>query len=227
MRSTLTKNSIPYIYDSVLMAEQFGFKSIVFCPNGYEEWSLEDEQLLEKQLLKVGQYIYEGFFSNEIGYYPIAVDPLNKYYQYICRSTVGELGFYNGVMRCGLGTTTCGIAPNGDIVPCQEKTSKSDNNIGNVFTGIDAKKHEEFLKNYLNYINNITCNKGCNEKDRLYCLTNFCPSRLEDLNYNHSSAECAFNRISTKIAARLHFLCADSCHTNIHSYFESGDCNKC
>ena len=220
MRATVTKASIPHMLDTVLMAEKIGFKHITFCENGYEEWDKETEKAFEQQLLLIGERTFKGFFSNEIGYLPIKADPLTKYYHYIMNSSQGSTKFYNGVMRCGLGTVTCGVAPNGDIIPCQEKNSKNNFAIGNVFTGIDPIKHEVFLMNYLDKLNNFVCDRGCNTKDKLYCLSNFCPSRFEDMNYSKSTASCAFSRMSTKVAARLYFLCADSCHENIKYYFQ-------
>ena len=46
MRSTVTKYSIPYLYDTVLMAEECGFKKISFCPNAYEDWDKEIENIM-------------------------------------------------------------------------------------------------------------------------------------------------------------------------------------
>lgn len=220
MRATLTKASIPYLLESVLMAEKLGFKQITFCPDGYEDWSIEDEKAFEEQLILVGEYIFKGFFSTDSNYLPIRVEPLTKYYTLMMKTEQGMTHFHNGPIRCGLGTTSCGIAPNGDIIPCQERTSKKGYDIGNIFEGIDPIKHENFLNNYLNKLNNFVCDKGCSTKNKLYCLINCCPARFEDLNYQKSSAECAFIRVSSKVAARLRFLCADSYHPNIKYYFQ-------
>jgi len=48
MRATVTKESIPYLYETVLMAEELGFESIFFCENAYEDWDQEIEIYLEE-----------------------------------------------------------------------------------------------------------------------------------------------------------------------------------
>ena len=45
------------------------------------------------------------------------------------------------------------------------------------------EKHKEFLIDYFNKVNNLSCDKGCSDKNKLICLSHLCPSRLEDLNY--------------------------------------------
>lgn len=123
-------------------------------------------------------------------------------------------------MRCGLGTTSCAVIPNGDIIPCQEKSSNPTTILGNVFTGINEDIHKHYLMDYFNKINNIECDKGCSEKDKLICLSHLCPSRLEDLNYKFSTATCAFSRMATKITLRLFFLCSYSDDLCIKEYWE-------
>lgn len=216
MRSTVTEYSIPYLYETVQMANELGFKKISFCPNAYENWSKETEILLLKQWKKIGHFIYKNLFNNEKS---IQVDPLIKFYNNTNLALKNQLYFNNNIERCGLGTTTCAITTNGEIVPCQEKTSNPTIIIGNVETGIDKEIHKEFLINYFNKINGISCDKGCEQKAKLNCLSDICPSRYEDLNYNFSTSSCAFIRTSTSVANRLHFLCANSPNNNIRSYF--------
>ena len=47
MRATLTKDSLPYLYDTVLLAEELGFKTISFVPNAYEDWTETEEIIYE------------------------------------------------------------------------------------------------------------------------------------------------------------------------------------
>lgn len=219
MRSTLTKTSIPYIYDSVLMAEELGFQKITFCPNAFEDWDKETEEILYRQWMKVGNHIYNNLAFNQES---IFVDPLNKFYSDVNLALKDELKFNNDLLRCGLGTTTCAITPTGDIVPCQEKITCPTIVLGNVITGIDKETHKNFLVNYFNKINSITCNKGCDDKAKLVCLSDICPSRMEDLNYNFSTASCAYYRTAVKVANRLHFLCSNSPKNYIQEYFQEG-----
>ena len=222
----LTKHSIPYILDTVLMAEDLGFKNVTFCPNAFEDWDEIDENKLTEQFLKVGLHIYKKLYKTE-EYPVIAVNPLVKGVATITSATNGVFGYNNTIMRCGLGTNTCAITPTGDIVPCQEKTSSPTVVLGNIYTGIDSKIHEEFLNNYFNSINKVTCDKNCSNKARLLCASNICPSRMEDLNYHISSAECIFHKVTAKVASRLHLLCADSFNPYIRSYFSEGEIYIC
>ena len=57
MRATVTQHSIPYLYETVLMAEELGFKKISFCPNAYEDWDKEIENVLYEQWKKIGHHI--------------------------------------------------------------------------------------------------------------------------------------------------------------------------
>lgn len=226
MRATLTKHSIPYILDTVLMAEDLGFKNVTFCPNAFEDWDEIDENKLTEQFLKVGLHIYKKLYKTE-EYPVIAINPLVKGVATITSAINGVFGYNNTIMRCGLGTNTCAITPTGDIVPCQEKTSSPTVVLGNIYTGINSKIHEEFLNNYFNSINKVTCDKNCSNKARLLCASNICPSRMEDLNYRISSAECIFHKVTAKVASRLHLLCADSFNPYIRSYFSEGEIYIC
>ena len=217
MRATMTKHSIPYLYDTVLMAEELGFKKVTFCPNAYESWDKGIEKQLYEQFKKIGLHIYRGLRNNnEI----IKVDPLVSFFDNANLALNEKLFFNNHVLRCGLGTTTCAVTPTGDIVPCQEKISCPTTILGNIFSGIDYKKHKEFLIDYFTKVNNIKCDLGCSEKECLNCLSNVCPSRLEDLDFKFSTSTCAFIRTATSIASRLHLLCNNSDSTFIRNYFE-------
>ena len=216
MRATVTKESIPYLYKTVLMAEELGFKSIFFCENAYEDWDKNIEYELYNQFNKIGLYIYKKLSKNES---VIKINPFFRIYTNIHNAQKNNLFFDNNIMRCGLGTTSCGITPSGNIVPCQEKISNPQTIIGNIYDGINPQIHKEYLINYFNKINNIQCDKGCSFKNTLLCLSHLCPSRLEDLNFNISTASCAFLRMAAKVVYRLFFLCEYSDKQNIRDYW--------
>lgn len=220
MRATITKNSIPYLYKTTLMAEELGFKKISFCPNAYEDWDKDTENAIYEQWKKIGLHIYKNLMKNNP---VILVDPILKYYNNTNLALKEELFFNNDIDRCGLGTTTCAISPNGDIVPCQEKTSCPTVVLGTVDTNIQADVHKTFLIDYFNKINSISCDKGCEHKVKLNCLSDVCPSRMEDLNYKFSTSACAYMRTATAVANRLHFLCSNSSYRHIREYFGEED----
>lgn len=57
-----------------------------------------------------------------------------------------------GLIKCGTGLTSVGISPEGKIFACQEhSTYQNDDDIfliGDVFSGIDEKRHIRFLEQY-------------------------------------------------------------------------------
>lgn len=223
MRMTLTKYAVPHLFETVLMAEELGFKSISFCVDAFEDWEYEDLYNYEEQLEKIGLHIYKSFFNKSDE--AIKVDQLIKTYNKIEQSLQGNLKYNNSLFRCGLGTTSCAITPTGDIVPCQEKISNPTWILGDVFNGIDANKHKEFLKWYIdNMNNNFTCDRLCRtNKEAVHCFSNTCPSRLEDLNFKSSTSECIFNRTNLRIANRLFMLCYKNINPLMENYFQGGN----
>lgn len=221
MRMTITKDSLPHLYDSIILAEEMGFKNVTFTPNAYEEWTWDDAVIYEEQLNKVGLHIYKSFFNHHDPV--INVQPIQKAYTKVEQSLYDNLKFNNNIMRCGLGTTSCAICPNGDIVPCQEKTSNPTFILGNVFSGIDAKKHEEYLTWYIDKISNFTCDRLCQStKEGVHCLSNICPSRMEDLKFKPSTASCIFGRVTLRVTNRLFMQCYENINPWMQEYFEKG-----
>ena len=68
MRMTLTKYAVPHLFETVLMAEELGFKSISFCVDAFEDWEYEDLYNYEEQLEKIGLHIYKSFFKTVLKY---------------------------------------------------------------------------------------------------------------------------------------------------------------
>ncbi len=218
MRATITKASIPYLYDTVLMAEELGFEEIAFCPNAFENWELSDEIEYEKQMMKIGLHIYKSFFNTPKKV--IKVDPIIKTYNKIHASLSNNLKYNNNLLRCGLGTTSCAITPKGEIVPCQEKISNPTFILGDIYKGIDANKHKEYLDWYIDKLNNYICDRLCmTTKECVHCLSNICPSRMEDLNFKTSTADCVYTRVNLRITNRLFRLCAFKINPWINEYF--------
>lgn len=222
MRATLTAESIPYLYESVQMAKDLGFQNITFCPNDFETWGKAEEGELKNQFEKIALDIYSDFLHDKM---PIKVLCITDVFEKLDLASNEDLRFNNAINRCGLGTTTCGIAPNGDIVPCQEKTScASQHSIGNVLTGgIDSQKHQLFLEDYFSKVNSISCSLGCSDKQKLLCISDLCPSRLEDLSFQIGSPHCTFVRVLDKIVSRLYFLCNHSMNPLIRYYFTESE----
>lgn len=67
--------------------------------------------------------------------------------------------------RCGLGTNTAGITPDGKIVGCQEHGTYDDPNdiflIGDIYNGIDFEKRQRLLDMYEEGFKKADSNEKC------------------------------------------------------------------
>lgn len=220
MRATITKASIPHLYESFCWAEEIGFLKTAWCVNSYEEWSEEDANIFQEEIDKISIHVYEKLLKGEraveVRFLQSAVESLEKYY-------TSGLKFNNAMKRCGLASTTFSVCPNGDIAPCQEKISCPTWIVGNVNNGgIDCKKHEEFLNWYWNKIHTLTCKKDCPINVRAFCLSNTCPSRLEDQDFKMSSSHCWSTKKMYMAAERLRMLSYGSIIPTVNRYFYGG-----
>ncbi len=136
-RSTLTKFSIPRMMNTYKFARHMGFKNIAFCINEYEEYDNIDQELLTANYNAIAREILAGS--------PLWLSDLDNARDYWQVASAGkEMG---SVYRCGYGTTSVGIDVKGNLLPCQELNSGDGTFIiGDVFTGIDTEKHNDFLK---------------------------------------------------------------------------------
>lgn len=232
MRSTLTKQSLPYLYKNFLLANDLGFKSWSFAVNAYEEWNKDDTDKLIKELDKITHDIAIALHN---GQEIVRVNTICAYFNKIREIEENPSYFIdNKLFRCGMGTTGVGIDCDGNLVPCQEKNSKYDHIIGNVFTGIDKEEHEKYLKWYMDFMQNWNCDKPCNNNVKAICLNDLCPSRMEDLGQQTpATASCAINQALHKTVSRLYLKYAYSCNPYIRNYYfadrkdmevENGEC---
>lgn len=131
-RATLTKFSIPYMTKTYEFARHMGFKRICWVINEEEEYDEKDYNTLCAQYNHLALEIMKGS--------SLYIDDFDKIKEYIKNKTS------NSIHRCGYGTTSVGIDVDGNILPCQELNSFSNELIiGNVFTGIDHEKHQKFI----------------------------------------------------------------------------------
>lgn len=156
-RSTLTKFSIPHMYDTYCFARHMGFTNIALCINEYEEYDEEDFQIMKTQYNKIVLEIVKGS--------PLWLSDLDKARDY-------EKTSLQNIHRCGYGTTSVGVDVNGNLMPCQELNSTTDFIIGNVFTGIDTEVHNKFLN--LAVEKTILPDDLCSE-ERKFLENSLCP----------------------------------------------------
>ena len=92
------------------------------------------------------------------------------------------------VTRCGLGAGSASISYEGLLFGCQEQDSRDTNDyfyIGDIFNGVNVKRHSQLLKDYFQPILLECSNKArCqNCMMRSICVNDLCPSVSNDL-YN-------------------------------------------
>lgn len=217
MRATVSKEFIPKIYESFEMGKELGFKHFSFCIDAFDEWDEEDARNYMIQMNKVGEDIYRNALNEEI----YTESTLNASY-FDCETVIyGNGKFNNEVMKCGMGSVSMSVTPDGLIVPCQEKISNPTWVIGDVNNGgIDPEKHCEFLIWYLNEMDKIKCPNNCGNAVKEFCMARQCSSRLEDINFNITSSMCAQTKILFNIGNRLWHLTHDSILPGVRAAFE-------
>lgn len=224
LRATFTKATIPYIYENYLFAKRMGFKEMFIAPNEYEEYDEDDYLALREQLDAIGLEITKYILEPKMSPPPPILHNLVRFAQRVSDTAPFEFMYY--VMKCGFGTTSVGISPEGDIIACQERNSKDDIfNIGHVDTGIDQAKHEEFLEEYFRRVDDMKCPRrgGCPAFIRRECFLGQCVSRLFDLSkdkkFAPSSGKCIFSRAGMEVGAHLSRLFKRGLNPKIELYF--------
>lgn len=223
MRATITRYSIPFLYKSYLMAEEFGFKRVSFIINAFEEWGLSDKKKYKDQISQICLHIYEELVGCYSLCMPTRYDTILTDMEECERIASGFSKFNNSLERCGLGTTSFSVTPSGLIVPCQEKISNPTWIIGDVNNGIDTKKHTDFLAWYNEKINTeLVCQKECPDPElKKFCLArNICPSRLEDLDFQFNSSICYSTQANYSCANRMRFLLSKSILPKVKLFLE-------
>lgn len=191
IRSTLTKKSIPYLYDNIVFFNELKLEHIYISPNIYEAWSDVDKQLFLDQL----NYIYLFLQHNNIKVYPLST----------ASQTINNLCFENSILHCGLGTSNYVVDYKGDIYICHELVTELSNikyKIGNIFTGIDNVKHKMLLKSYCYGLNNFNCNNNCSIEAKKLCLSTICPAKLFLFNFQRTNTECSFIQLIAESASK-------------------------
>lgn len=224
MRATVGKKAIPHLFESYEMGKEIGFQHFSFCINAFDEWSKEDAENYRIQMEKIG----EDIFRNSLHGVIYTESTLSAMYSDISNVIYNTAKFNNQVVKCGMGTTTFSVTPDGDIVPCQEKISNPTWILGNVNNGgYDFKQHEKFLKWYIRSMETIHCPNNCGDLTKKYCLQRQCSSRLEDLKFKMTSSICASSKIQAQIAMKLWHLVHDSMLEEVRVAFSIGEVDVC
>lgn len=154
-RSTIYKDSVKNLYNDFLFAESLGFKNYTCITDSRSViWNNEELQELYDQLEKIIFHQIEYFLKGERP--KITVSGLYDAFRDIILSELyenREKELRRTPWRCGLGTNGCSINYKGDLFSCQEQDSRNTNEyfyMGNIYTGVDLKKHKQILDDYMN-----------------------------------------------------------------------------
>lgn len=148
MRATVTKESVPFMLDGYSLGKKLGFLSFFFCVNAFEEWDDKTAEEYYNQLERIGEDVYVNAMSTDTYDEVIKVGVINSALFDYNRALRGTK-INNEVVRCGMGTTSFTVCPDGEITTCQEKLSNPTHIIGDVDNGIDKEEHQRFLMWYV------------------------------------------------------------------------------
>lgn len=195
-RSTIYQYSCGELYNTYKFAEEMGFSNIFMCPNAREKWSEENIEILHKEVHKI---MIDFTAACLEGYTPINCADIERAFKQILEHDLQihnnkrqELEINRAVTRCGIGTTSASIGYDGKIFGCQEQDSRDTNDlfyIGNIYQGIDVKKHTKLLELYhkksilISEDSNL-CNKCLS---RNICTDKICPSVSYDMFHSFST----------------------------------------
>lgn len=203
-RSTVHNDTVQYLFESYLFAEQMNFKNIFWGINHRVQWKQDQLKELNNQLNKIFIYRILHYMNNEP---MITSGQIDKVFQSIISTYQEKTNslISRNASRCGLGTTSLSIGYDGSLIGCQEQTSRDTRDkfyLGNIYQDIDKEKHIKLLKEYTKPAmehSNVFNSKECSDCIcRKYCNTSICPSVGQDL-YNSffikPLSQCVFDKI--------------------------------
>jgi uncharacterized protein len=220
-RSTITPEMCHNLFSDYLFARERGFLNWFAIPNVRQEWPQDKINILEEQMHLIAGCILRDIEKEQI---PLSFNWLNKMIKLLF-SNAPQKPHY---MRCGLGTTSIGVATDGSLSACQENSTYHDENnlfyIGDIWNGINEERHLKLLE-YYNGENKIYCNNEC---EKCYishiCQSISCPSTnyaLTGSPLNRPRAMCDWLRILYNVASNLVLNAAELDSDNFINFIQS------
>lgn len=175
-RSTIEPYNVEHLHENYMFARKSGFKNYFVTPNTLTAWTTEQIKALLEQLSLIAKTMYEDISDG------IQLLIWNEFASSLGACFTQKVNREIGFNHCGIGTTTVGIAVNGDINGCQEHNTYIDHDIfyiGNIFDGIDSGRHQQLLSAY-SALPHPVCKENpslcdsCSFYDD--CAGHFCPS---------------------------------------------------
>lgn len=213
MRATIYEETVNELFNNYLFAIKNHFFFANFIPDERHAWSEQSLQILQEEIKKIFLFHIEYFLRFHD--FPIHINTIEgliiqliqENRTHINTQIMKDIDFLidknedmpeniKKLHRCGLGTVNGSIDYNGNIYGCQEQDSKNDHFniflIGDIYNGVDVKKHLELLNLYENQNSKIlicedqTLCEHCNRKQ--FCYQDICPSLTYDLFSNFYTA---------------------------------------
>lgn len=189
-RSTVYKDTIQYLFENFLFAESMGFKKYTCIPDcRSQNWTTQDIEDYKNQLFLIYNYILNKYQNHEKP--TMNFNNMSKAMSNILFNDINlamdeetDIDYFISPFRCGLGIISCSVNYKGEIFSCQEQDSREYGeyfHIGNIYDGIDVKKHHQLLIDYL------TAERKCEDETFCSsCLLNHqccsgCPSTNKDI----------------------------------------------
>lgn len=174
-RSTVIPETVEYLAENYLYARRRGFLNFYCTPNVRQHWPADKLEVLQEQVNLICMIMLRDI---EAGQLPLCFSDINRMVKAIMNGETRKPHF----IRCGLGTTSIGVATDGSLSACQENSTYYDKNnifyIGDVWNGIDLERHVALLDHYDGTkLNHCGCQEACNKCEIAHiCQGWSCPS---------------------------------------------------
>lgn len=172
-RSTIIPETVDNLLHDYLFARKRGFKNWFAIPNVRQYWSEEKLNTLQQQMTLICGVMLKDIDSK---INPLKFNWINR----MIKAIMTKAPQTQHYMRCGLGTTSIGVATDGSLYACQENSTYYDELnpffIGDIYNGINKERHCSLLSNF-DGSKYIFCKQKC--KDCVInkiCQSWSCPS---------------------------------------------------
>lgn len=184
LRSTISHESIDEVFNTYLFGIERGFKYHFMTPNMRKPWNEKQLMQLNDQIKLIYGHMFQQFIRGKMP--ALSCSIVNDSFVTASKSNIlVEKNISRSPWHCGLGTFSASFGYDGNIYSCQEQVSYSDGYfyIGNIFTGIDEKKHSKILQDYTQpFVHTCQNNEKCINCELSNLCNNYgCPSVNHDL----------------------------------------------
>ncbi|RDY30265.1 radical SAM/SPASM domain-containing protein [Lachnotalea glycerini] len=153
VRMTITENTIPYMYKSIIYLHELGLDNICMIPDVNLSFSRETLQEFKNQSNLILKYYLNEYDEGR----KFTIDQFDgKFLNILC-------DFGNRFSMCDAGIHSFKIMPDGNIFPCGFLTNNEKFIIGNIDDKIDIERASQLAISLFDK-NNTKC-KNCNIKD--------------------------------------------------------------